>query len=157
MAVRCIGQRAHELLSIVYLRGIQLDGQDGLVDGQGGFVVRDLIVAGAAADGRRARYDFVCISALVGLASCQLNARQSVCALQARHRHIGVEATRVAARRSLCCAVILVGLRYGCYGQSLLRDRQVGLGVADLVVAGVVADGGRTRYYLILVDAHIAL
>ena len=96
------------------------NGQRRLVDGQVAFFIGDVIVAGAAADGHRARNDLIGVRARLRLAAAQRDARQCIRALQAAHSHIGVEIIRVSANRTLGRTVI-------CVGPVFRRNRQVGL------------------------------
>ena len=99
---------------------LRRDGQFRLVDCQVAFNIRDIIVAGVFADSGCARDDLVGVGALVRLAAVQRDARKSVAALQAFHRHIGIKNCGVSAGRTLGRTVI-------CVGPVVRRNRQVGL------------------------------
>ena len=133
------------------------DRQSRLVDRQVAFHIRDFVVVGVRADSSCARNNLIGVGALVRLAARQGDARQSVAALQAFHRHIGVESTRVRAGRTLGGTVVRIGLVFGSDRQSRLVDRQVAFNIRNSVVAGVCADGGRTRDDLIGVGALVRL
>ena len=137
---RAVRQRSPVVLLAVARRR---DGQRLLFDRQRAGIIYNSIVAGVRADRSIARYDLAGIRPGVRLAARQGDARQRVAAQQSAYRHIGVNAGGVRARRSLCAAVIGVGLVDRSDRQSgrrdvqhAVRDREILVRIEDVIRCG---------------------
>ena len=105
LAIRGFGQFAHERRAVIFLGGIQLDGQVGFVDRQVSRVVGNIVIAryiyAASLDNSIARHDYVRVSTLFRLEANQRDARQRIARDKRTHCHIAVEACGVSTLRSL--------------------------------------------------------
>ena len=108
--------------------------------------IRDIIVVSVATDLGRARNDHAIIHADICFHTRQRDARQSIAALQAVNRHVGVESTRVCAGWTLLTTVVGVGLGDCRDRQRGLFDCQVAVDIVDRVVACVAANLGIARH-----------